>query len=375
MKLQFKKFGKDLMYKPKLQYIFCPMRDRSLWMQLSLIKYLNSFGQEPYLVFPRPEDKLNDKIIENTLSKAGALYQDGRDIVREENPDYDVMFSESSGSSYSFEKRHLIESKRKNKINIKLNVSISINRSIINTHYTPDKTKDTLSGIYMKGQRTIDHFKTFTKDLFFINTGDPDWDIFNTNEFKEKIKQTRKKYGKKFLLLGISFSGPKQEIIWCERAIERAITLGITPVVRVHSYRERFVPDSLRPYVDLETPRFVLFAAASHVIENIGSTMIAECLYLNRKVGVTGLIGHFGGYGEAHVWFEKYNEWKMVTLPRVGKEIFNIVPRAVTVKEIDKFLSDNNILYNEKMIDDIFGWKRVPSYCSQLFSKIEKKIK
>ena len=55
------------MYKPKLQYIFCPMRDRSLWMQLSLIKYLNSFGQKPYLVFPRPEDLMHDRIIDRTL--------------------------------------------------------------------------------------------------------------------------------------------------------------------------------------------------------------------------------------------------------------------------------------------------------------------
>jgi len=362
------------MYKPKLRYVFCVMRDRSLWIQTSLIKYLNSFGVKPYLVFPRPEDVLHVGIINSMLTKSGVLFEDGRNIVREEHPDYDVMFSESSGFSSLFEKRHLIESKRKNKVNIKLNISISINRNIINPNYTPDKTKDTLDGIYMKGQRTIDHFKTFTKDLFFINTGDPDWDVFLTDKFKEQVKQTKEKYGGKFLLLGIPFSGPKKEIAWCERATQRAIAMGVTPVIRVHSYRERFIPDSLRPYVDLETPRFVLFAAASHVIENIGSTMIAECLYLNKKVGATGLISHFGGYGEGHVWFEKYKEWKMVTEPRVGKEIFNIIPRAVTITEIDEFLSDDKILYNEKMIDNIFGWKRVPSYCSDLFEKIEKKL-
>ena len=362
------------MYEPKLRYIFCPMRDRSLWIQTSLIKYLNSFGVKPYLVFPRPEDVLHVGIINSMLTKSGVLFEDGRNIVREEHPDYDVMFSESSGFSSLFEKRHLTESKRKNKVNIKLNISISINRGMTNPNYTPDETKNTLHGIYMKGQRTLNHFKTFTIVLFFIIAGDPDWDVFHTSEFKTMVQQTKEKYGEKFLLIGMIFSGPKQEIVWCKRIIQRALAMGITPVVRVHSYRERFIPDFLRPYVDSETPRFVLFAAASHVVENIGSTMIAECLYLNRKVGMTGLMPHFGGYGEGHIWFENSNEWKIIALPRIGKELLDIVPRVVSVQEIDKFLSDDIVSYDEKMIDTIFGWQRVPSYCSDLFEKIEKKL-
>lgn len=363
------------MYKPKLRYVFCVMRERSLWTQLLLIKYLNSFGISPYLVYDRVEDRgKSNRAVELTLEKSGVKFEDGRDVVRRDNPDYDVMFSESSGFSVRFEKIHLMESKRKGKINIKLNNAVSICRDITNPNYTTEHVKDTLNGMCMKGQRTIEHYQKFVENLFFINVGDSDWDIFETDNFKAQVKQINEKYGNKILLIGSDFGGVPEEISWDNQAILQAQKMGFKVIVRVHVGREKFIPDSLKEYVDLETPRFVLFAASSHVIENIASTMLAECLFLNKRVGCSALIPHPKDYGSTSDWVTNYDEWKKRILPKAGKEICDIIPRAVSEEELDKFLSSNEAFANQNKIDNIFGWKRVPNYCSQTFEEIEKKL-
>ena len=363
------------MYKPKLQYIFCVMRERSLWTQLSLIKHLNSFGMSPYIIFNRAEDReAYGRVIQFALEKSGVKFEDGRDIIKEEHPNYDVMFSESSGFSNKFEKKCLTESKRKGKINIKLNNAISICCDITNPNYTTEHVKDTLNGMCMKGQRTIEHYQKFSKNLFFINVGDSDWDMFETEEFKSQVKQINEKYGNKILLIGSDFGGIPEEVSWDNQAILQAQKMGFKVIVRVHVGREKFIPDSLKEYVDLETPRFVLFAAASHVIENIASTMLAECLYLNKKVGCSALIPHPKDYGSTSGWVTNYDEWKKLILPKAGKEFCDIIPRAVSEEELDKFLSSNEVFADQNKIDSIFGWNRVPNYCSQTFEEIEKKL-
>jgi len=73
------------------------------------------------------------------------------------------------------------------------------------------------------------------------------------------------------------------------------------------------------------------------------------------------------------MWINDYEEWKTHALLKVGKELFDIIPRVVTDEEIDKFLTSNDAVDRTK-IDDIFGWKRVPSYCEDLFKKVEGQL-
>ena len=120
------------MYKPQLRYVFCIMRPRSLWSQLSLMKYLNSKGIEPYVMWDRRHDaEIAKKMI-------GVKFKNKQPI--DNKMDYDVMFSESSGYT-KFERTSLRTSKRKGKINIKINNGISTDNGTVNTHYIPNKTK------------------------------------------------------------------------------------------------------------------------------------------------------------------------------------------------------------------------------------------
>lgn len=356
------------MYKPKLQYIFCLMRERSLWSQLSLMKYLNSFGLIPCLMYDsRYAVELSKILKENEVQykKFG--------VTEIKSEYFDIMFSESAGHT-PFEKKSLMTSKEFGKINIKLNNAISLYQNVVNINYTPDKTIDTLHGMIMKGKRTIDHYKKFTKDLFFINAGDPDWDWFSTANFKQQVKNMKIKYGKKFLLIGTSFLNGETEIAWCNRIIPLAEKRGYKIILSVHvGGFLNAVPTCLQKYVDKETHRFILFAAASHVITNICSTMLADSMFLGSKVGCTASIPHFVGYGKPHAWIDDYDQWKSHALLKVGKDLFDIIPRVVSDEEINNFLTTESVIDQIK-IDNIFGWKRKSNYCENLFKKVERKF-
>ncbi len=352
------------MYEPKLRYVFCLMRVRSLWSQLSLMKYLNSFGVVPKIMH---ESRFRVEISE-ALKKSRVKYKRFRS---DRKPKYDIMFSESSGHS-SFEKSSLVASKNIGKINIKLNNAISLYQNIINTNYTPDKTIDTLDIMVMKGQRTIDHYKKFTKNLAFINAGDPDWDIVNTREFQEKVNSFKTKHGNKILLIGVAFLNKNDEEPWCLRMIDQAKKKGFKVILSYHiGLPKGNIPLSLRNYVDFETPRFVLFNAAALIATNICSTMLADSLFFGKKIACSGSLPHLYKYGRPHVWIDDYEKWRTNALSKVGQDLFGVIPRAVTEEEIDKFLTSKSVIDQTK-IDNIFGWERVPNYCENLFQKVEE---
>ncbi len=355
------------MYKPKLRYSFCVMRPRSLWSQLSLMRYLNSFEIVPYLSW----DKQHIETAKG-LKKSGVIFKQRK--AGDGQLDYDVVFSESSGVS-KFEKRTLEDSKRQGKINIKINNSISINKNLVNKYYVPEKTKDTLHGIFLKGQRTVNHFKKFTGDLFLLNGGDPDWDQFNTDEFKTQVKEVQNKYRDKFLLIGLSLHH-KEEGIWCEEIIAQANKRKMRVVICIHPgvehLIEKFLNKPIQKHIDHSTPRYVLFASASHIIANISSSMIAEGLYFGKKVGCNSSIVNFIKYGKPHLWVEDHQEWIEHIIPKVGKYACKNIPRINTNEEIDKFLSTDLSFMNQNEVDSFFGWKRVSSYCEHLFQEVER---
>jgi len=355
------------MYKPELRYSFCAMRYTSLYSQLSLIKYLNALGINPYLSWQKDRPHSSDIIRASKISYLQRKFGDNK-------MDFDIVFAESSGYS-RFEKNYLIESKNNGKINIKINNSISTYNQMSNPHYTPDRTRDTLDGMYVKGQRTIDHFKTFTEDLFFINGCDPDWDWFNTNDFKIQVRKVKQKYGNKLLILGSSLLSEK-EFSWYENITKQAVKRGFQVVVHLHPGRPipKFFKESpIRNRVDSTTPRYVLFAAASHIIVNLSSSMSAECLYLGKKVACNSLVTHFTGYMGKHYWLKNKHEWTRNMLPKIGNAMYEAVPRVYDMRELDSFLASNEPIINQDEVDTLFGWRRCPSYCSHLFEEVETK--
>ncbi len=353
------------MYTPKLKYAFCVMRPRSLWSQVPLIKYLNSVGEKPFILI--------DKRYQETLLRMLKISKVSVQNLNSLPTEYDVMFSESSGHT-GFEGQILRTSKKHGKINIKLQTAISVYNRIVNINYIPQKTQDTLHGMCVKGQRSIDHYKKFTKDLFYLNTGDPEWDQFKTDDFKDKVKKIKEKYSEKFLLLGAGWQNIEQETQYYKDIILQAEKRGFKVVIRTHIDLEKLLPACFKDYADAITDRFVLFAAASHVIENISSTMLVECLFLGKRVGCTPAIRHFLEYGRPHKWIANFNEWYGHILPKVGKEMVDIFPRIVTPNEIDVFLSSNDMFTSQDSVDKIFGWPKVSNYSEHLFKTVETLI-
>jgi hypothetical protein len=287
--------------------------------------------------------------------------------------DYDVMFSESSGFASKWEKLILTSSKNIGKINIKVKNAISMQRNIRNINYLPEHTKHTLDGICVKENRSIIHYREFTNGLFLLNTGDPDWDWFITDDFKKQVHDTNEKYGEKFLLLGAGFIN-SEEIPYYRMLIAEAEVNGFNVAIRIHPGCERRKDAALHTYYDMDTDGFVLDAAASHVIENISSAMLAESLLLGTKVGCTPAIRHFLGYGVPHLWVSDYNKWHKNILPKVGKELLDIIPIISDRFELAKFLSDDKLPVSSEHIDKLFGWPKVPNYCSYFFESVEKQL-
>ena len=355
------------MYRPRLRYYFCVMRQTSMRSQLSLIRYLNLLDIVPYLNW----DGNWEKEISSAVKKSGVKYK--RKRTADGKSDYDVVFSESTGVT-RFEKTILQEGMIQGKTNIKLNNSISIDTSVINTVYTPNKTRGMLHGIFLKGQRTVDHFKKFTKGLFFINGGDPDWDQFSTDDFKSQVKITNSKYGDRFLVIGLTLHH-KEEWAWCEKIVRLANEKKIKTIIRIHpglEHNANKLSKSTQRHVDNVTPYYVLLASSSHAIVNIQSTMVAECLYLGKIVGCSPFIGNFIKYGKPHMWIEDHKKWSNAVISKTGNIVHQNTPRITTARDLNEFLSTNKPSIDQNEVDLLFGWKRLPSYSGHLFEEVEK---
>jgi hypothetical protein len=336
------------------------------------MKYLNAVGNIPHAIINKNEsagEKGVYKYVMDVINRNGVHVNPNTDTSQNHN----VLFSESSGSISKFEELVLGNSKKLGKTNIMLQNPISIYNHIIVPNYLPPRNMKLISGICMKGQRSIDHYKKFIDDVFYLNTGDPDWDEFNTIDFKKKVEEAKKKYDNKMLLLCCCFA-IDEEIDYYNRIAILAEKIGFKVAFRTHPGAEKRRSPLFQRYESSDFSHFVLLKAASHAIENISSTIIAEGLFLGTKMGCTPAIYHFNRYGRPHRWIENYDMWHSYVTSKVGSEIMNIVPRINTEDELHSFLSSDVAYVDETRVDAIFGWPKVPNYCSHLFESIEKQL-
>jgi hypothetical protein len=285
--------------------------------------------------------------------------------------DFDVMFSESAGMDV-FERTILQRSKHEGRINFKLANSISILNHLVNPNYVPMRTKDTLHGICFRDNRSLKHYYEFNKDLIFLNVGDPDWDILSTNEFKDKVYSIRSNFGQKLLVLGASLDMKEVEAPWWQIVINIAERLNFKVIICPHPGCIKQVAGVFPKYVDSTTDHHVLFASASHVIGEIGSTIIAESLMLGSVVGATPFVPHSGGYSK-HAWVNSSN-WYDNVHRMAGREILDMVTFIENPNVLEEFLSNLQPIPRKK-VDEYFGWPKVENYCSHLFRMVEETIK
>ena len=355
------------MYKPKLKYIFCLMRKRSLMPAMSLMRYMNSVGLVPQLLIPGfsfGEDQ--HKLIVDELNRYNVKYVEITKL-----PNYDVMFSEGVGTFSPFEKRWMAESKKLGKTNVMLVNSTSAYRNIINTYFLPEKT-GLLDGICMKMEEHLFHYQEFTKDLFLINVGDPDWDWWGTDEFKNEVDKTRSMFGDKILVFGEPFLLPKQAIPYAELCIKQAKSLGFKFVINPHPDRGDIVPEQFRKYCNRNIHHHVLFKAATHIVTSINCSLLAEGLFLGTKVGSDSFIPHCEEW-VTHKWLDK-NSWLTKAPKHVKQEILDMISFVCDKKDIYEFLSNNKLGATVEVAGKAFGKIVVPCYSEYLFETLDKKL-
>ena len=353
------------MYKPSLKYLFIVANPRSFWPQVTLIKYLNGLGIDPYVICQRPTD-------------VEALRNDSLRFISIDRPqdiptDCNVAFSQSAGLD-SFEKSCLDYSKKLGKVNIKLHNSMSVYNKLLNINYTKNRVGGRIHGICSKEHRSILHFKQFLPNVFYLNTGDPDWDYFRTQEFTNAVKKAHDQYGKKLLLICTSFENGNIEVRFWELITKWAEAAGFRPIIRVHPGREWALPPGLTKYGCSNLHRHVAMAAASHVLAEICSTVIGECMMLGTKVGSFPMVPHNGKYGK-HDWIDNNQQWKGTVVKHIGGDFLNYVPYVHTSRTLVDFLSSSDPIITKQQMDSIWGWPRVDCYSEYLFKCVEEKVK
>ena len=347
------------MYKPKLKYIFCLMRERSLMPAMSVIRYMNSVGIIPQVLMGE------SVVIKKELDLYKVRYEEITKL-----PDYDIMFSEANGH-IPFEIKWLTESKRRGKINIMLINSASIYRNLVISSFLPDKTK-LLDGICIKLEETVLHYKEFTKDLFLINVGDPDWDWWQSNEFKGKVASIKSEFNNKILVLCESFICG-EVLSYIRLCIRKAEALNFKVFINIHPDRWGHAPEEFRKYYNTNIHHHILFGAASHSINDVGSSTVAENLFLGTKTGCNLTVPHGGGWGN-NKWFTQ-DEWFTLIPKHVKQEIIDTLFLVFDEEKLDNFLSDSESKVSIESAGEVFGRVRVPCYTEYLFKTLDERLK
>lgn len=334
------------------------MRKRSLMPAMSVMRYMNLVGITPQLL-------IGESV---STKKELDLYKvKYKEITK--LPDYDVMFSEANGH-IPFEIHWLTESRKRRKINVSLINSLSAVRIPIPTFF-PDKTK-LLDGICMKAEVHLLQYSDFTKGLFLVNVGDPDWDWWKTDEFKEKVRGIKERFGNKILVLCGVFVCP-EFIPYIEFCIKKAESLGFKPIINYHPDRWSYVPEKFHKYCNRSIHHHVLFSAASHLIVNIDSTVVSECLFLETKIGCSLAIYHYIRRGN-HVWLDK-DAWVKEVSKRMKQEIIDMVEFVFDENDLERFLSSSKSIVSMEQAAKAFGRIDVPCYSEYLFKTLDKKLK
>lgn len=353
------------MYRPRLNYLFIVANKRSLWPQVSLIRYLNQFGICPSVLCQLPD-------VARIIQSEGVSVSFVDEMNKISSTGCTVAFSQSAGLD-QFERDCLDRSKSLGMTNVKLHNSMSTYNTLFNVNYARNRVNGRIHGVCMKEQRAILHFKKFLHDVWYLNTGDPDWDYFKTQEFSSKVEEMRGKYGDKVLLICASFDGGQEEKDFWSLIIKWTIDLGFKVLIRVHPGLERQIPPNLVQYIAPNVHRHVAFASASHILSEMSSTVVGESMMLGTKVGSYPFVPHHFKYG-SHTWIDNDKKWHDAMFNQVGDEMLGCVPYVHTTATLMNFLSSPDPMVTQEQADKLWGWPRVDCYSEYLFKCVEEKL-
>ena len=360
-----------MLYVPRLKYIFCLARKRSLMPAMSMMRYMNSIGLTPQLLInglALGEDQ--HQLIADELNLYNVKYEEIKRL-----PDYDIMLSESAGCT-PFERYWLEVSRRRGKANVALiNGASSYQDFEAGPYHKKFIEEKLIDGLCAKIERTVICQKKFFEPLFLINVGDPDWDWWQTDEFKKKVEKVKSRFGNKLLVICEEYRTRLDKVLdglpYAEFCIKHAENLGFKVVINVHPDSWKRKPEHLEPYYNKSIHHHVLFKAASHVITNAGCTVIGESLFLRTKVGCDLLAGHYPKFG-THTWLDK--ETWFVEMPKhIPSEILNLISTVFSEKDLHEFLASPKLKASPEEVDKAFGRIRVRNYTEYLFKTLDKR--
>lgn len=360
------------LYVPKLKYIFCLQRKRSLVPAMSVMRYMNSVGLMPRLLISGKalgEDQ--HLAVKKELDRYHVKYEEITGLP----VDYDIMFSESAGCT-PFERRWLEGSRKRGKANVVLiNGASSYREFEPGAYHRKFAEEKLIDGLCARIERTVQYQKKFFEPLFLINTGDPDWDWWQTGEFKKKVENVKAKFGDKLLVLCEEYRTHLDKrlggVPYSEFCIKQAESSGFRVVINVHPDSWKKAPKHLSKYYNRGIHHHVLFKAASHIITSVACTVIGESLFLGTKVGCDLAAFHWPKFGQ-HTWMDK-KTW-FDTMPKhIPAEILNLVSTVFSKKDLDEFLSSTEPKGSMVEVDKAFGRIRVPNYSEYLFKTLDKR--
>ncbi len=341
-------------YIPKLKYVFVEPRVHQMEWHLPIFRYMNNLGMIPRVLAGGLD------VIEN-LEDNSISFENLTDLPE----DYDIMLS-LAATFLPFARYWLERSMKKAKIKdyvVQPPMPFCCAMEGVNTMATKF-----LHAMCAADQITIDNVKRFNKEVLYLKTGYTVWDEFSSDEFKNKVADIKKRYGEKLLVVTIDVT-KAEEFLYSKKAISLAKSLGFEVVLQVHPGHRINVPDQFAGYVNPGLNRFALFAAASHVIASIRSTVVSECLYIGSKVGCKPY-GVKGGDWMQWTWFQNIEQWYQSILPYYKKEYLDLVPLIHDKKTMTEFLT-SNIAFEQDEINHVFGWPEVDNFCENTFRTIE----
>lgn len=338
---------------PQLKYVFCFSRDLLLEKYAPLIRYLNNFGIVPPVL-------AGEEAILDRLHREGFIFE----AVRELPIDYDIMLSEGMGY-LPFERYWLEKSMEAGKINVCLHLVPMIS-CFKEYSFEPKRTKFT-HAMCLAGRRSIINTANYNKELLYLNLVPPLWDSFSTDEFKQKVSDIKRQFGKKLLVIGTTGREEKEkEIIYYKKAISLAESLGFRVIIqakpeKVDLFKEVF-PENINPRID----RYALFAAASHVISFIFSSVTYQGQLSGAKVGCVPLAVNTKEWRK-FPWIDDPSEWYRWTKPLFEKEYLDTVPLLHDEKSLLEFLSSDELLLAPEQFVEMFGWPKVRNHTENFF--------
>ncbi len=344
-------------YIPQLRHIFCAPRVYQMQWHLPLYRYMNKLGMAPRIL-------AGDEDVIQHLKDNDIFF----DKLKKLPDDYDMLISLTTGYM-SFSLYFLEKSIRLGKINL---LAIVPSLPICQEYeaYGPTQTRF-LHGVCVPDVRTINTLKLLNKEVLYLNTGCPTWDDFLTDEFNEQVNHVKRLFGEKLLIITIDHDIP-EEFSYFEKMAPHAESLGYKVIMQVHPSMQKKIPENLIKYINPGIDRYVLFAAASHIINFIASSMTPESLFLGAKLACKPLgTGPLSQYVGDLQWFRDIKQWYEYHQPFFEPELLDWIPLVHDEESLAEFLSTMQKPFTSEQITELFKWPKVKSYSEHLFRVID----